>query len=381
MARAHDRDPRLVAMNILEFLRAPVVGFYFLGALTFGVCILQKPKPLPMKRRRVAITLMLAILLGYFAELLYYLSRSIADDNYKTPHNSVIDCLGSLLAWGPLSASLARAGSVRWHPYFGAFVLQFMLETILCLLGGLSASSAFRKGDAALIIRALRAAASLALVIDWLLLLRNRQVEKGSDEEGQSLLNKQPNGSPAQNGNEGYGSIGQDSSDDEDDDDEDRDDDKEIKEQQAKRLEEQGGWIGYLKGFAIFLPHLWPKNDRVVMFCLFLRGIHLVQGRVFNLLAPRQLGIITNKLASGTTVMPWMDIALWTFYGWIKGYAGFGIVDSIANTVIQNKSYARITLMAYKHVMNLSMDFHTNKSSGEVLKAVEQASSLNTMIE
>ena len=32
--------------------------------------------------------------------------------------------------------------------------------------------------------------------------------------------------------------------------------DKEIKEQQAKRLEEQSGWFGYLKSFMIFLPYL-----------------------------------------------------------------------------------------------------------------------------
>jgi ABC-type transport system involved in Fe-S cluster assembly fused permease/ATPase subunit len=57
------------------------------------------------------------------------------------------------------------------------------------------------------------------------------------------------------------------------------------------------------------------------------------------------------------------------------------VIDSLANIVIQDKSYACITMIAYKHVMNLSMDFYTNKSSGEVLKVVEQASSLNTLID
>ena len=41
--------------------------------------------------------------------------------------------------------------------------------------------------------------------------------------------------------------------------------DKEIKEQQAKRLEEEGGWLGYLKAFAVFLPYLFPKDDWRVM--------------------------------------------------------------------------------------------------------------------
>jgi ABC-type transport system involved in Fe-S cluster assembly fused permease/ATPase subunit len=365
-------------MAILDYMNAPFVGFYFLGSLFFAFCILQKPKSLPMKRRRVVITLMFTTLLAYIAELLYYLVRAISDHNYAAPQHAVIHCLGSLLAWAPLSASLVKADTLRWHPYFGTFVIQFLFETTLSLLNKLAIPSGFRDGNGALVIGFLRSAASLGLVVDGFLILIRKQEEKGTDEETQSLINKQPDGSTTQTANGGYGSIPE-SSDHEDG--EGKDEDKEIKEQQARRLEEAGGWYGYMKSFAVFLPMLWPTNDRVVMLCLFVRGINLAQGRVFNLLAPRQLGIITNKLTKGTTVMPWKDIALWTFYSWIKSYSGFGIFDGIANVIIQDKSFARITLMAYEHVMNLSMDFHTNKSSGEVLKAVEQASSLNTIIE
>jgi ABC-type transport system involved in Fe-S cluster assembly fused permease/ATPase subunit len=63
-----------------------------------------------------------------------------------------------------------------------------------------------------------------------------------------------------------------------------------------------------------------------------------------------------------------------------QSYAGLGAIDSIANMVIINSANRRITLLAYKHVLGLSMDFHTSKDSGEVLKAVEQASSLHTLI-
>jgi ABC-type transport system involved in Fe-S cluster assembly fused permease/ATPase subunit len=49
--------------------------------------------------------------------------------------------------------------------------------------------------------------------------------------------------------------------------------------------------------------------------------------------------------------------------------------------VISNSAYRRTTLLAYKPVLGLLMDFHTSKDSGEVLKVVEQASSLNTLVE
>ncbi|KAF2870322.1 heavy metal tolerance protein precursor [Massariosphaeria phaeospora] len=317
---------------------------------------------------------MLAILACYLAEVLYYFSRSMADGEYQAPHHAAIRCLGMILIWIPLTSSLLTAETAHWHPYFGAFVLQFSFETITCLMRGrgIGLSQDNRYTNVPLAIGAVRGFNSLLLAIDASFILVSRVSEKGADEEGQSLL-----GAPQQNGNADYGSIPQSDSDDE----EFQDGNKEIKEQQAKRLEEQGGWFGYIKSFAIFLPYLFPRHDWRVMLCLFLRLLNLLSGRVFNLLTPRQLGIITNKLSSGTNVMPWKDVGLWAFYNWFHGYSGLGIVDSFADTYIRNSAFERITMLAYGHLMTLSMDFHTTKDSGEVLKAVEQASSLNQLIE
>jgi ABC-type transport system involved in Fe-S cluster assembly fused permease/ATPase subunit len=369
-----------IAMDIMNYAHAPAVGCYFLGAAAFAMIVLQKPERLPPKRQRLASILAIALLAAYFAQVLYYLVRSLTS-NHHASHAAVSDCLGSILVWCPLSVAVIKAGSVHWHAYFGAFTLEFMIDTAFLFLDGSSAASGFRRHTGPFVFYLLRTVISLGLVIDWLSIRFNRKSKLPADEEGQPLLGEQQNGAATPEANVGYGAITQAGEDEEEDEEEPKDLDKDIKEQQAKRLEEAGGWIGYLKGFAIFLPHLWPTKDKLMMLCLVVRGINLVIVRILNVLSPRQLGIITNKLAAGTTVMPWTDIALWTFYTWIKGYAGFGIVDNLADMVIRTKSHARITLMAYKHVMNLSMDFHTNKSTGEVLKAVEQASSLNVIIE
>ncbi|KAF2825284.1 P-loop containing nucleoside triphosphate hydrolase protein [Ophiobolus disseminans] len=216
-------------------------------------------------------------------------------------------------------------------------------------------------------------------MVDAFAILISKHTERSSDEERQSLLTKPANGSTTTTATPGYGAIPSDTPADEETEHADRD--KEIKEQQAKRLEEEGGWLGYLKAFAVFLPYLFPKDDLLVMGALVLRLLHMLQERAFNLLTPRQLGIITNKLSEPNPTMPWKDIGLWVLYSWINSYAGLGILDGLANVVINNSAYRRITLLAYEHVLGLSMDFHTSKDSGEVLKAVEQASSLNTLIE
>ncbi|KAF1976945.1 hypothetical protein BU23DRAFT_578409 [Bimuria novae-zelandiae CBS 107.79] len=385
-------DPRgsaaqYTTMVLLDYIQAPSVGLYWLALTGFGMCVLQESKPISFRRRRLAIALALALVAGYIVEVLYYFSRSVADPQYTAPRNAAIRCLGSILVWIPLSSSITTNSKLIWHPYFGSFVVQFAFEMIICMLRGFSLPLDDRYSNIPLSISALRALVSLVLLVDGLLILISSKGGKGTDDEEQSLLGAQANGSAAANGsatangNAGYGSIEQASSDDNGDDETLAAHDKEIKDQQAKRLEEQGGWFGYLKSFMIFLPYLWPKDDWRIMLALFLRLIHLVQGRALNLLEPRQLGIITDKITQGAHEMLWADIGLWTFYRWINSYSGLGIIDNFAETYIGNQAFERITILAYKHLMSLSMDFHTSKDSGEVLKAVEQASSLNSLIE
>jgi ABC-type transport system involved in Fe-S cluster assembly fused permease/ATPase subunit len=316
------------------------------------------------------------ILVAYVTEVFYYFSRSIGEQEYEVHQPAAIRCLGSILVWSPLTYLLWSSKSLRWPAYFGAFVLQFAFETTTCLMTAFYIPTEDRQKNTPFIIECIRAVVSLLLLLDAFVVLVTRQAEVSTDEERQSLLGKQANGSVNQDGNGTHGAITPETS---------SDDDKDVKAQQAKRLKEEGGWIGYLKGFAIFLPCLYPKDDWKVMGCLVLHLVHMLQQRALNLLTPRQLGIITTKIQQSyntqSGVMPWKDIGLWVLYSWINSYAGLGAINGIANMVISNSAYGRTTLLAYKHVLGLSMDFHTSKDSGEVLKAIKQASSLNALVE
>lgn len=374
---APSNGAKWTAMNIIENMHAPAVGLSFLGATFYGILVLQKPAALPKKRRRTAIALAFGILTTFIAELIFYAIRMLASGNYHPPRSSVLNCLGSIIAWAPISVSLLTSDRVRWHPFLGAFILELTFDVAICLFAAFSINKR-QSGSGSLIFDGLRALFSVLLTADWFSILIGRRSESGTDEEGQSLLGPGSIGGP-NTSTVGYGTDGNGGSKTKTDPITDRQ--KELKDKQAKRLEEEGGWIGYLKGFLIFLPYVWPTNNPRVMFCLFLRVINLVQGRILNILAPRQLGIITDKLADGTTVMPWKDLALWAFYRWFRSGSGYGFVDSFAQMVIYQNSSARITQMAYKHVMSLSMDFHTSKDSGEVMRAVDQANAMNRLLD
>lgn len=354
----------------------------------FGFCVLQKTRMVSHKRRISILAFMVTTLLAYIIEALYYLGRSMADSEYTAPQSFAVRCLESILVWSPLSYMLWASKSLRWHAYFGAFVLQFVFEAMTCLITISTVPESFAEKYLPLIISCVRALVSLLLLVDAFVVLVTKQTEVSTDER-RSLLNKSTDSLSGASSCVDYGAIppggdfGGDSSNDENSPPEE--DDKDLKAQQAKRLEEEGGWFGYLKGFAVFLPHLFPKDDWKVMASLGIRLVLMLVDRALNLLTPRQLGIITTELQKAyetkSGVMPWKDIGLWVLYSYVNSYAGLGVIDGMVNLVISNSAYRRVTLLAYEHVLGLSMDFHTSKNSGEVLKAVEQASSLNTLIE
>lgn len=86
--------------------------------------------------------------------------------------------------------------------------------------------------------------------------------------------------------------------DQEDHSDEEDEDDKEIKELQQKRVLQEGGWLGYLKGFAIFLPYILPYKDRFTQFWILIMISCVVVQRFLTVMIPRQFGNITEALGN-----------------------------------------------------------------------------------
>jgi hypothetical protein len=173
-----------LVMILLNYLHAPVVRVCFLGAA--GYAILQRAKPISLKRRVVAMKLSLALLIGFIAEVLHYLTRALADAAYKTPHYAAIRCLGAILVWIPLSSSLTRGNHLVWYPYFGAFVAQFLFEAVICLLRGFTLPPDNRYSRIPLAISAARGIASLLLVLDGFVILVQKHSEESTEDEEQS---------------------------------------------------------------------------------------------------------------------------------------------------------------------------------------------------
>jgi ABC-type transport system involved in Fe-S cluster assembly fused permease/ATPase subunit len=278
-----------------------------------------------------------------------------------------------------------------WHPFLGACITGATTETVITVIQAITTHN----DDYAFARLALQTVRSLLLIALCIsigsFMLQDRRYSKTSSDESEPLLG---NGLERTTSKQNYGTAPEqvehdDENEDDSDDggdsdwDEDPDELKKLKQQQRKRLQEKGGWLGYLKEFKIFIPMLWPSRDRFVQLCLGLVGLVIIARRFLNVLIPRQLGIITDELTKGqgNGELPWKAAATWMVLSYLNSSAGLSLVKYLAELPIQQYGYKSLGSRSFMHIMSLSMDFHNEKNSGELIRAVDQGRNLQGLLE
>lgn len=157
------------------------------------------------------------------------------------------------------------------------------------------------------------------------------------------------------------------------------DEDQDIKDARAERLRETGGWLGYLRDFTIFIPYVIPRGDLKVQFCLFICILSLILDRIMHLVIPYTLGIIADKVTSGSA--PIRELLIFLALDILNGESGLMFIQELSKIPIKQFSYKKLTNAAFNHVMSQSVDFHSTQDAAEVMKAVEQGEALGNVLE
>ena len=170
-----------------------------------------------------------------------------------------------------------------------------------------------------------------------------------------------------------------DSDDDTDSDSEDEDeDDRKVKQRRAELLKARGGWLGYFRDFKIFLPYIVPKHDRKVQLCYLAFIVCIAAGRILNVMLPRQLGLVADNLLDREP--PYRALALWLLLSFARYDPGLDLVQKLLKVPIENFSCRGLTNAAFSHIMSLSMDFHSESDSAEVIAATEQGQAITNLL-
>lgn len=382
---------RSVGLGVQEVLywAGPVaVALYHITARTIAFCMLQKPakKGESKLQRRITITLCAAVLSLYVAQGLVYLIQFLQEPTFGqtggASHKTVY-LLSSSLLWIVLLVGLLPSKPRVWYPYVGAWGISCIIDSVILILTRrVHPKSSF--GSAQDLLQLARVCCHLLLICSTLAFYASRHTTE-------ELQDTEPLLSPTDgtNGRHTYNSL---SSSDNDDDDEDGGSDdedeperiKELRKKQKQHLAERGSWIAYLKDFKVLLPLIVPSlKERFVIACTALLVTILLADRALNVLVPRQMGILVNELtkSAGTGVLPYHELGLWVLFVWLRSRAGLDMISQFAQLPLEQYAYRKIGTTAFRHIMTLSMDFHNDKNSGELIAAVGQGQNLYRLID
>jgi len=363
------------AVQVLQYASPVSVFLYSIIIIIVDTCKVAPAKPKSKRLRKASLSrswslvlLILAIILCYVAEGATFFATAVR--HVEPPSQAdIVHVIASTLLW--------TAIGLREHPdpnsYYGPSIISAVFGIpvlVICVQNEINDIT----GTLQLVIHILQIVLFTALSIVALSFVYRKRTTK--DEENDPLLN----GSANSNIFPAYGAAPTSDAESECDDLDSDEDDKYIKDRRKQRLEKSGSWWTYLKAFSIFIPLLLPsKKDRHVRICIVLTILCILGSRALNLLIPRQLGIIGDKLASGG--LPFTDLGIWLILTILNGSAGLGLIQNFARVPIEQFSYRQITNAAFTHVMQLSVDFHNDKDSAEVMKAVDQGQSVNNLLE
>ncbi|KAK0541122.1 ATP-binding cassette-type vacuolar membrane transporter Hmt1 [Tilletia horrida] len=135
----------------------------------------------------------------------------------------------------------------------------------------------------------------------------------------------------------------------------------------------------------VLFPYLWPWDSPKlqalagVCFCL------LIIERFVNLAVPLQLGKIIDSLSSdggARPTDPWGPVLV---YAGLKMVQGSGGIISASQAMlwlpVEQYSERMMSLMAFEHLLNLSMRFHTKRRTGEILRILDRGASINSFFD
>lgn len=221
-----------------------------------------------------------------------------------------------------------------WYPYYGVWFIAVVSEILLFILLIITSRTYGAFELISLSIQCLRICAILALLSIYLKLRTSKESYSNEDAERQALIHKTlapeqsraTNTTDSGNGN-GYGAIANTKTTDgtsKSDDSDDSDDaffirSNKAKQRVLKRLENDGNWWTYVKGFSVCLlidlsllipgsfanypqvlfPYIWPVHDKLMQSRAFLVVGCLLTSNFLNIMIPRQLGLVTDSLVDG----------------------------------------------------------------------------------
>ena len=132
----------------------------------------------------------------------------------------------------------------------------------------------------------------------------------------------------------------------------------------------------YIKTFKLLLPYLWPNKRNDLRARVSFAVVALVLAKIASVSTPLVLGGAVNsltELSAGINLFMLVPVALIVGYGVARiiSFTFVAIRDALFSKVSQH-SIRQISLNMFKHLHNLSLQFHLNRQTGALAKYIDR---------
>ena len=132
----------------------------------------------------------------------------------------------------------------------------------------------------------------------------------------------------------------------------------------------------YIKTFKLLLPYLWPKKRNDLKTRVSFAVVALVMAKIASVSTPLVLGGAVNsltELSTGVNLFMLVPVALIVGYGAARiiAFTFVAARDALFSKVSQH-SIRQISLSMFKHLHNLSLQFHLNRQTGALAKYIDR---------
>ncbi|PNP54544.1 hypothetical protein THARTR1_05101 [Trichoderma harzianum] len=373
----------------LKYLYPAVVFLYYLASSVLASYTLQAHKKTqdaqPERPSRRAVIYILGFFLStYGAQLITLGTQSVITRSAPLEHQ-VINYLSCILVFGIMCIQLIEPDTVIWFPFRGSWFIALLFELAIAILTAVDSRQAnLDSYDILHIIFFSLRLASLVILVAWTCFaLWTNSNPSLFDEETQPLLppngEQQPDAQAAtgeQANSSSYGSTTQ--SDAEECIWERRQ--REGRERLEKRLQKDGNWVEYVKGFKILFPHVWPVGNHTLQLRAAAVLLCMLASNALNVLIPRQTGIIMDTL-NGKTGNPWTAVINFALLRLLASASGVDLIRQWLWLPVKHFSRESLSRASFSHVMKLSSDFHDSKNSSDMLAALQGGFSITNAVE
>ncbi|KAK1959787.1 ABC transporter [Colletotrichum sublineola] len=367
----------------------PALAFtYFVVASAIAVCTLQTLRAAnsPGKElipRSWILNLFIAFVLTYIAQLTIIAVQSLLLKEWIGQEHEVIGLLSCVLVFGTQLALLSDTPHPVWTPYWGSWLISLALEPMIAIPDLiLRRSTTFehcRIGH--FVFAGLRYYLLLTITSVYLVQRIRASQEEASDEERQSLLGQDDPKSRLSSSGNGSQSSGTTYGTNDPPESFWAERQRKAQEEMEKRLQEEGNWLTYIKGFTILFPYVWPMGQKSLQLRLVLVGLCLLAGNALNLLIPRQFGIIVDELKDRDFSGAWIAVAIYGLLRIAASDAGIEFLREWLYLPLEVYADGALSTAAYRHILNLSADFHDSKSTSDISLAMYGGSSISDLLE